>query len=103
MLKARSTYTTSPSVQLSMYHLVTSSFSNFCTVKLLIIIIIIIQLLQPRRGIRMERPLYFHLLIEFSFGELEFVRLVRMIVGDISLNVNNAIVCRLVARPEEWS
>ena len=51
----------------------------------------------------MERPLYFRLPIEFSFGELEFVRLVRMIVGDISLNVNNAIVCRLVARPEEWS
>ena len=41
MLKARSTCTTSPSVQLSMYHLVTSSFSSSCTVKLLIIIIII--------------------------------------------------------------
>ena len=48
MLKARSTCTTSPSVQLSMYHLVTSSFSNSCTVKLLIIIIIIMfQVYRP--------------------------------------------------------
>ena len=39
-----------------------------------------------------NRPLYFHFLIEFSFGKLEFTRLVRMMVADISLSVDNVVV-----------